>query len=243
MTLRIGFDLDGVLADLASAYRDVDRRLFGAEAAQDPAPESPGEDAGAEGGDADAATDDSGRGAARNLREERRRRQIVWHAIETTDDFWTTLRPTEEGVIERLAAAAARHRWEVFFITRRPETAGETAQRQTQRWLAAQGFALPSVIVTRGSRGKLAAALELDYLVDDTPQNCVDVVAEGRTRVILVNRSGDRAVADNARRLGLAVVGGASEALGLLEDAGRAAASPTLLDRLAKMVGWRGTES
>jgi len=239
MTLRIGVDLDGVLADLASAYRDVDRRLFGAEAAQDPAPESPGENAGAEGGDADVATEDSGRGAARSLREERRRRQIVWHAIETTHDFWTTLKPTEEGVTARLAQAAARHRWEVFFITRRPETAGETAQRQTQRWLAAQGFELPSVIVARESRGKLAAALELDILVDDTPQNGVDVVADAKTRVILVSRSDQRAIGENARRLGIAVVGSASEALDLLERARTAAASPTLFDRLAKMVGWK----
>jgi hypothetical protein len=237
MTIRIGFDLDGVLADLASAYRDVDRRLFGAAAAGDQAPESPSDEGGADAAGADAAAEDA-RGEARRLREERRRRQIVWHAIETTDDFWTTLKPTEEDVVRRLAEASARHRWEVFFVTRRPGTAGETAQRQTQRWLVAQGFELPSVIVMRESRGKLAAALELDYLVDDTPQNVVDVVAEATTRVILVNRSGDRTVAANARRLGVAVVGRASEAIDLLERAATAAASPTLVERVAKMVGW-----
>lgn len=40
-----------------------------------------------------------------------------------------------------------RHPWEVFFITQRPATEGETVQRQTQKWLVQQGFDLPSVIV------------------------------------------------------------------------------------------------
>lgn len=238
MTLRIGFDLDGVLADLAAAYKAVDRRLFGADAEADEAPESPIDEGRA---DADAvgdAEEDVG-GEVRRLREARRRQKIVCHAIETTDDFWAAVQPSEEGVVARLAEAAARHRWEVFFVTKRPETSGETAQRQTQRWLAAQGFELPAVIVTPGSRGRLAAALELDYLVDDTPQNAVDVVSEAKTRVILVNRSGDRSVEANARRLGVAVVGRASEALDLLERSTTAAASPTLMERLAKKIGWR----
>ena len=29
MTVRIGFDMDGVLADFATAFRDVETRLFG----------------------------------------------------------------------------------------------------------------------------------------------------------------------------------------------------------------------
>jgi len=239
MTTRIGFDLDGVLADLAAAYREVDLRLFGAEAQGDEVPESPTSEGSADPPDAGDPDEDAA-GGARRLREERRRRQIVWHAIETTTDFWTTLQPAEDGVVERLAHAAARERWDVFFVTKRPETSGETAQRQTQRWLAAQGFELPTVIVTRGSRGRLAAALELDYLVDDTPQNAVDVVAEAKTRVILVNRSGDRSVEANARRLGVAIVRSASAALDLLERSTTAAASPTLFERLARKVGWKG---
>lgn len=238
MTMRIGFDLDGVLADLATAYREVDRRLFGAEAEADDAPDTPVDESGA---DAAAAPEAKAEVAdeARRLREARRRRQGVWDAIEATEDFWTSLQPAEVGVVARLAQAAARHRWEVFFVTQRPETSGETAQRQTQRWLAAQGFEWPAVIVSRGSRGRLAAALELDYLVDDTPQNAVDVVSDSKTRVILVNRSGGAAVEANARQLGVAVVASAAEALGLLERAATAAASPTLVERLAKMVGWK----
>jgi phosphoglycolate phosphatase-like HAD superfamily hydrolase len=237
--LRIGFDLDGVLADLASAYLEVDRRLFGAETAA-------GGEVPASAGELEEVPDDaekrkrntSVRETAARLRENLQRRRSIWHAIGTTEDFWTTLQPLEEGLVARLAAAAAQHQWEVFFVTQRPETAGETAQRQTQRWLAAQGFELPSVVVTRGSRGRLADALGLDYLVDDTPKNCVDVVTDSTTRVILVDRSGDPSVADNARALNVAVVATASEALDLLERAMAVRSSPTLLGRLAKMVGW-----
>ena len=50
-----------------------------------------------------------------------------------------------------------RHRWEVFFITQRPATEGQTVQRQTQRWLVEQGFDLPSVLVISGSRRRRRA--------------------------------------------------------------------------------------
>ena len=51
---------------------------------------------------------------------------------------------------------------EVFFITQRPATVGQTVQRQTQYWLRQQGFDLPSVLVISGSRGAAAGALRLD---------------------------------------------------------------------------------
>ena len=239
MTLRIGFDLDGVLADLAAAYRAVDLRLFGDAGVEDEAPESFGDDGETPLGSGDEKQDDMARGAVKHLREQRQRHLAVWHAIEATHDFWTTLRPLEEGLVARLAEAATRHRWEVLFITQRPDTVGETAQRQTQRWLVAYGFDLPAVVIARGGRGALADALALDYLVDDTAKNCVDVVADSDTRVILVNRTGDPTVAASARRLGVAVVSSASGALDILEQATAARTNPTLFNRLARLVGWR----
>jgi hypothetical protein len=248
MSLRIGFDLDGVLADLESAYREHEERLFGARERADEVPDAPE----AEGTEEDEEEDEKAgkekedEGAARlsakdrkrRLKEARRRAAIIWHAIQATDDFWTTLKPLEEGVVKRLAEAAARHRWHVFFITQRPETSGDTAQRQTQRWLAAQGFDLPSVIVLSGSRGKLADALALDVLVDDTPKNCVDVMSDSHAKVVLVDRSGDAGVADNARKLGVAVFRTTGEALDALEQTTIARGNPTMFARLARKIGW-----
>ena len=103
-------------------------------------------------------------------------RERVWRAIEATPNFWTTLKPLEPGAVKRLYQLTGEHNWEVFFITQRPATAGATVQWQTQKWLVEHGFSMPSVIPLSGGRGKCAAALQLDYLVDDTPQNCVDVL-------------------------------------------------------------------
>ncbi len=124
-----------------------------------------------------------GEGGGRQAqRESRRREDEVWEAIESTPNFWTTLKPLDERAVPRIHELMLRHRWEVFFITQRPFTAGETVQRQTQRWLVAQGFDLPSVLVLHGSRGTAAAALRLDYHVDDRPQNCIDVSVDSTPR-------------------------------------------------------------
>ena len=40
------------------------------------------------------------------------------------------------------------------------------------------------MLVVPGSRGAAAAALTLDYHVDDSPQNAVDVVSESSARVL-----------------------------------------------------------
>jgi hypothetical protein len=132
-----------------------------------------------------------------------------------------------------------RHRWEVVFITQRPATAGDTVQRQTQRWLVQQGFEMPSVLVISGSRGAAAGALRLNYHVDDSPQNCVDVLSDSSARPILIVRGNDEVKARQARKLGIGVAASISEALDLLEEASTARHLPNALERLAAKVGWR----
>jgi 5' nucleotidase, deoxy (Pyrimidine), cytosolic type C protein (NT5C) len=230
--MRIGFDMDGVLADFASAYYAIEDRLFPAEPhsrAGDPAEEARAEDARAE--EARAA-------AAPAPPVSRHRRDAVWRAITATPDFWTTLRPTEEGVVRRIHEMSLRHRWEVFFITQRPSTAGDTVQRQTQRWLVEHGFDLPSVLVIHGSRGAAAGALRLDYHVDDTAQNCVDVKSQSPAKPLLIVENGDELTVAGARRLGIGTVRSISDGLAVLEEASINRAQPGLLDRLAQLVGW-----
>ena len=193
--MRVAFDIDGVLADFAGAYGAIARLLLPRPAA--------GVLGLSEAGLQDGPTSN---------RMERR----IWREIQSTEDFWTTLDPIEPEVIASVHERAVRHRWDTFFVTQRPSTAGDTVQRQTQRWLAEQGFLLPAVLVHSGPRGQLAAALELDFLVDDTVEHCVDVLDVSRTRPILVCRKPDAVAETNAERLGIVTCRSACEALSVI---------------------------
>lgn len=230
--LRIGFDMDGVIADFALAYRGVEMRLFGQASSPADAPEvqAAAEDAAVEAPPATAAA------AEVDIHEQRRRRDAIWAAIHETRDFWTSLAPLDPQAVPRIHEMMLRHQWEVFFITQRPSTAGETVQRQTQRWLHRHGFDLPSVLVIAGSRGGAAAAVRLDYHVDDSPQNCMDVAADSRAHPILIHSDRNRARKMSAARLGITVAASIGEALDLLEAAAVKRARPPLLRRLADLV-------
>jgi hypothetical protein len=242
--LRIAFDMDGTLADLSTAYAEVEERLFGAadEEAKHPAPEVREQEQ-----QTAAATDAAA--AAIERREDDRRvktrihktrnRDRVWKTIEATPDFWTTLKPLEAGAVARLYELTSQLNWDVFFITQRPATEGGTVQWQTHKWLVEQGFKTPSVIPLSGGRGKAAAALRLDYLVDDTPQNCVDVLSDSSTRAILLVDPDDPLAEGSARRLGIGVAYNVHQVLDLLTQITDAHANPTLFEKLRKIVGWK----
>ena len=112
-------------------------------------------------------------------------------------------------------------------------------QWQTHKWLVEQGFLMPSVIPLSGGRGKAAAALRLDYLVDDTPQNCVDVLSESSTRAILLVEREDALAASSARRLGIGTANSIHEVLDLLVQVTEARANPSLFEKIRKLVGWK----
>lgn len=235
--------MDGVLADFSAAFREHELRLFG--------PGAPAS-AGRAGRERREATGDpekeeerqarphrQAKADAEARRDSRRREDAVWEAIEATPNFWTSLRPLDEGAVRRIHELMLRHRWEVFFITQRPFTDGETVQRQTQRWLVAQGFDLPSVLVLHGSRGTAAAALRLDYHVDDRPQNCVDVSVDSEAKTILIVAAANHTAIASARKLGIGVVHRIGEALDILDQATLAHTNPSLFRRIANMVGWK----
>jgi hypothetical protein len=229
--------MDGVLADFAGAFREHESRLFGASA-------SAGTGRGRRNATGDPEKEDERQAAARahaeakSRRESRGREDAVWAAIESIPDFWTTLRPLDECAVRRIHELMLRHRWEVFFITQRPFTEGETVQRQTQRWLVAQGFDLPSVVVLHGSRGAAAAALRLDYHVDDRPQNCIDVATDSEAKTILIVSESNHTALASARKLGIGIAHRISDALDILDQATLAQTNPSLFQRIAKMVGW-----
>jgi hypothetical protein len=229
--VRVGFDMDGVLADFSSAFRDIETRLFGA------APALPAEAPEVEARQEEEAAGQVPPGAS--PRESRRRRDAVWKVIHETPDFWMTLRPHDPMAVRRIHEMMLRHRLEVFFITQRPATVGQTVQRQTQQWLRQQGFDLPSVLVISGSRGAAAGAIRLDYHVDDSPQNCLDVASDSRARPILIVPEPDAVTENSAKRLRIGVARSIGQALDILEHTlnGRGNDAPRLLDKLSRMVG------
>jgi len=250
VSLRIAFDLDGVLADMEGELVRQAELLFGeritrrlqehaAEEEATTAPPHAGPD-----GAKDAAAEpeppielDTVPPIVKlqlTAREQRR----LWRHVETIENFWETLAEIEPGAVARLAAAATERRWEVLFLTKRPASAGATAQTQTQRWLEANGFARPSVYVVQGSRGRIAAALALDFVVDDRPENCLDIVVDSKARAVLVWREGEKQLPIAARRLGIGVVKSVEECLDILTQVDAPAAEKTrVVDRVMQLLG------
>lgn len=233
MPLRIACDLDGTVADMDAALQREAESLFGPDAilravtgerlesAEDVARQT----------QAGAPMGQPGTLTPKQVRR-------LWEHVATVDDFWISLGEIEPGAVSRFAASARAHRWEIIFLTQRPPSAGETTQVQSQRWLQAHGFELPSVMVMSGSRGKVAGSFALDAVVDDRPENCLDVLADSTAKPVLVWRAGSRRIPPGIAGLPLEVVSSLDGAIKYLErltaerDRGQ-----TLFGRLKKAFG------
>jgi hypothetical protein len=126
----------------------------------------------------------------------------------------------------------------VIFLTSRPPSDGSSVQRQSQRWLERHGFPLPSVFVVHGSRGRIAEALELDVVIDDRPENCLDVVLESKAAAVLVWRGNQATVPASARRMGISVAPSVMACLGTIEE-GERSREGSLVERLRRLFGLR----
>jgi hypothetical protein len=243
--MRIGFDMDGVVADLHHTFAEAALRLFpdldAAAVASAVVGASPpdGESADPEQvpGEGPAPIAHAKKGRA-PVQLTRRQSGAIWEELTAIPDFWESLRETEPGIVRRIAAVAEAHRWEAIFLTSRPATEGRTVQRQSQRWLQRLGFQCPSVFVVHGSRGKIADALALDVVVDDRPENCLDVVLESKARSVLIWRGAADTVPASARRLGIGMEPTVAACLDVLLEAQRAASTPAdFMQRLRSLLG------
>ncbi len=209
MSIRVGFDVDGVLADFHRAFRETATKM-------------------------DAEAGGQGERRSRPLDADTMKR--VWDRIGRTSQWWVHLEAYERAEIPRLYKTSRERRWEVYFMTTRPSSAGETTQFQTQWWLERNGFPMPSVLTVPGSRGDAANALKLDIAVDDRLTNCVDIIAASRAKAILLLRRDDQALRDQALARGIGVVTTLAEALDAIEhfeEVKRATAG-----RLSRLADW-----
>ena len=192
MSLRVAFDIDGVLADFRTAFQEA-----ADEAGISGRPQT-----------ADASTIDPL--SSREIK-------AIWTHVKRSNNWWTRLRAYEPAQLARLYELARRWKWEVVFMTRRPSTDGDPVQFQTQWWIEQHGFYYPAVVTVPGSRGELANALRLDVIVDDQLLNCVDVVGGSTAKALLLLRDGhDRATEDHAISRGIGVVKTLEEAIDVL---------------------------
>ena len=194
MSLRLGFDIDGVLANFRAAFRNTAAKVIRGDV----------EDL-----DPDQTESDS----ALSPTDVRR----VWDHIGKAPNWWMEIDAYEPEQIARLYGLTRAAGWEVFFMTKRPPSAGDSVQFQTQWWIERFGFYLPSVLTVPGSRGDVANALRLDLIVDDQLINCVEVVSASPAKAILMQRTPDAAARDHAMGRGIGVVATLADAIGVIE--------------------------
>ena len=124
----------------------------------------------------------------------------------------------------------------MFFLTKRPASAGEPVQFQTQWWLELQGFYLPAVLTVPGSRGELANAMRLDLVVDDQIVNCAEVISAGPTRTLLMLRDPDPTLAAHATDRGIGVVSSLEETLPAIQRLQEVL--PTRVGKPLRLMDW-----
>jgi hypothetical protein len=212
VSLRIGIDIDGVLADFRTAFRQTAERCLRKSAI-----------------DADDGEQTRGSLSPQDVRR-------VWDHIAKAPNWWMDVPAYEPAQIARLYGLARAARWEVFFMTKRPPSAGDSVQFQTQWWIERFGFYLPAVMTVPGSRGDIANGLRLDLVIDDQVINCAEVIGAGITKAVLMLRESDAAAREHAMSRGIGVVATLSEALTVLEQLQEVI--PHKRGRLMRLTDW-----
>jgi hypothetical protein len=206
--LRLGIDVDGVVADFRSAFRALAERELGLAAG-------------------DVETELSKPDVDR-----------LWRAVASTTNWWLDVPAYEPDQIERLYAQARRARWEVFFMTSRPPSGGDSVQLQTQVWLERHGYYLPSVLTTpAGARGELARSLRLDLALDDRLVNCLEIISASNSKAVIVLRAPAESRARGvAEAHGIGVVSSLAQAVDAVERL--AELLTTRRGRLVRLADW-----
>jgi len=192
MALRIGIDVDGVIADFRTAFHAAAVRCLRRDVSVSQDRQSAGP----------LSSDDV---------------RKVWDYIARTQNWWMDVPPYEPDQIARLYSLTRAAGWEVFFMTKRPPSAGDSVQFQTQWWIERFGFYMPAVMTVPGSRGDLANGLRLDMIIYDQVLNCIEVISAATTKALLMLRATDDAAREHASNRGIGVVSTLAEAITVLD--------------------------
>jgi 5'(3')-deoxyribonucleotidase len=153
--MRIGIDMDDVLADFQSEFVGLLNRMYG----RPPLNTAPVD------------------WNWSNCEVSAEEMKAAWAEAAQVNNLWKNLKPLSNFTEETqslLRAVCNKH--DVFFVTNRFDTPGLTSQEQTKVWLRNNAdIAMPNVLLAK-EKGPMATVLQLDRFVDDRPKNCVDVV-------------------------------------------------------------------
>jgi hypothetical protein len=171
--VKIGFDVDGILADFSSSYRRLlkevtGRALVTPEQALNPTTWYWEREAGYTKAEEDA----------------------VWERINRSGTFWLELGVLPGG--ERLRNSSVEKFHDLYFITSR---SGVDCKWQTEMWLMDRcGIELPTVLIS-SDKGACAKALQLDVYIDDRDKNIVSVFNDSpATRLYVLDYRYNRSV-------------------------------------------------
>ncbi len=150
--MRIGIDVDGVLADFNRSFIERVITVSG----KDLFPPRP----------FDIPTWDYPEHYGYTPEETK----IVWESIVADPTFWASLSPYPDTA--DFLSPLANRADDVYFITSRP---GTRSKAQTERWLRMHGYHSRPTVMISSKKGLCAEALDLDFYLDDRDHNCYDV--------------------------------------------------------------------
>lgn len=163
--MKLGIDIDGVLADFMKPAKDIAEAVTG-KLIYEPALDW-----------------DWTNWHITDLQMDR-----IWEIIKDTSNFWMLLTRLPGVNPSDLIALDQHHT--LYFITTRVPTKGLTVEKQSAYWLShSLGLTHPTVLVSK-HKDQLAKALKLDAMIDDKPENLAGIAqASPTTQLYLMDQS------------------------------------------------------
>jgi 5'(3')-deoxyribonucleotidase len=169
--LRIGIDVDMVLADFVKGFKIVAQEVVGHELFGEPIDWH-----------------------MSNWFASDRQFEEAWHQHCRIPNFYRMLVPVPD--VYKISWRWFANKHLLYFLTNRPCTAGLPIEVQTADWLRNYLYLSHPTVIVSDDKGSLAKALKLDVFIDDKPENLLEVCsANPSTRLYLMdclhNRSRD----------------------------------------------------
>ena len=151
--MRVGFDVDGVLANFTRAFTKLASNIG----------------------------EDTGEVQQEDQREWNFPFHVdrVWREVARTQNWWMTLDPLVDNFEIDYINELIRTEEAVYFITNRHESdIGLPVVEQTRLWLRGIGIDTGNVLAVE-RKGPVCAALDLDWFVDDKIENLESILRSG----------------------------------------------------------------